>query len=298
MSTIFIFYLLLSNYKFNTPFPQEIEQEKNIDARLKGKIWFIKKQIKQKTYFHTPIQLIKGQPILPKGFCVYNSLYTDNQLDNVYHDIHTLYKSAYKYPEEFGVSDQRKTRGLTYLFTTPDPTDNRPSIQQTLSLLQKYKCKHLIRCILTYLDYIGKLYQVDIATNPKTLQKYISIGLLRYEPEYGIWLNIDNIERSGQGPICTVSIGPPVVYYDLTPALVEDKKARPLRVVAPQGSLIIMDGPSRMEWAHGLPFGVPIKGGKIKYTLTFKCESFHTLSPVYNKLLDHKITLSKEGCGE
>ena len=111
-----------------------------------------------------------------------------------------------------------------------------------------------------------------------------------------IWLHIDNIARYDQGPIITISLGHPRVYYDLTPALLQNPKARPLRVEAREGSIFIMDGSSRLEWAHGLPYSIRSTNGKLKYTIMFKCDKFRSVNPVYNKILDHTVTSSGIVC--
>lgn len=76
----------------------------------------------------------------------------------------------------------------------------------------------------------------------------------------------------------------------MTPVLTDENQSKPLRFVISQGSVVIMDGPSRMEWSHGLPYNVPFK--KTKYTLMFKCDKFSQQNIIYNKKLDTQIISS------
>jgi hypothetical protein len=296
--TLQIFYLLLDRYKFTDSFPPEVLNMPTKEEVLMAKIWYIKKQLKQKTYYNTPIRLIDKYAVYPEGFCYFSPLYSSDYYEKVYQDFDTMYtriihKLDTREPiTDVNVSDQR-FRGLVYVFSPKDPLQ-RDHYLDCIQYLKKNGYLSLVHCIENYLKFICKLYDVEYTS--KFLNENVTIPLLRYEPNTGIWLHIDNIARSDQGPIITISIGPKQVYYDFTPALVENKNAKPLRYIAPEGSIFIMDGPSRMEWTHGLPYNVPTIDNKIKYTIMIKCDKFRNLNPKYNKILDHYITHSGSVC--
>ena len=129
----------------------------------------------------------------------------------------------------------------------------------------------------------------------KALKDYMTCVLLKYNPKYGIWLHIDNVTRyKDEGPICGVSIGPAYSYMDFAPSLLNEKSKNiiPIRVKIPQGMIYSMDGSSRIEWSHGLPFEPPYE--KNKYTIMIKCNKFNLDGETtYNKILDIPVIESK-----
>ncbi len=80
----------------------------------------------------------------------------------------------------------------------------------------------------------------------------------------------------------------------MAPVLTKNKSAKPLRFAVHQGAVLIMDGPSRMEWSHGLPYNVPFT--KTKYTIMFKCDKFAEHDGVHNNALGTQITSSGKVC--
>ena len=293
---IFVYHLLLDPnlYRFKQPFPNFIRQQKDKTTQLLEKLWFIKKTIRYKTQFNNPIEPIDEKSYIhPEGFCSFPPLFTSRSFNNVYNELEDLYSYILHYqPDNVLVSNQQKTRGLIYLFTGDKGKTQYYNESMTYLINQGYSS--LVRLIQKYIQFLCHIYQVPYTS--EFLQEHVQLVLLRYDLETGIWLHIDNIARYDQGPIVTVSIGQPYVYYDMTPAILPNKLAVPLRFVSTEGSILIMDGSSRMEWSHGLPYGVSSPDGKRKYTIMFKCDKFRTIHPIYNKVLDHTVTSSGEVC--
>ena len=290
-----VYRLFLENYKyrFSSKFPKDIEQEKDPRTKLLGKLWFIKKTIRRSTYFDDRISPITSSYVHPEGFCCFPPLATSSYFDNVYDDLQDLFKFVLENkPEEVPISDARHTNGTLFLFT--GEKEKTKTYSDPMSYLKKHSYKSLHNCIQKYIKFLCKLY--DVPYSVSFLNDHVRIRLLRYNKEQGLDLHIDNIALYDQGPIITISIGPPYVYYDMTPAILPNKKATPLRFASTEGSIFIMDGSSRMEWAHGLPHNVPQEHNKQKFTILLKCDRFRHLNPVYNKVLQHKITSSKRVC--
>ena len=129
----------------------------------------------------------------------------------------------------------------------------------------------------------------------EALKDYMTCVLLKYNSDFGIWLHIDNVARyKDEGPICGLSIGPKYSYMDFAPSLIfkEEPNLVPIRVKIPQGFIYSMDGSSRMEWSHGLPFDTPYE--RNKYTIMIKCNKFNLNgNKKYNKILNTEIIESK-----
>ena len=62
---------------------------------------------------------------------------------------------------------------------------------------------------------------------------------------------------------------------------------KPFRVELTNDDILIMDGPARMEWSHGLPYNANYKN--IKYTIMLKCDKFLEKKIKYNSILDVDI---------
>jgi alkylated DNA repair dioxygenase AlkB len=181
------------------------------------------------------------------------------------------------------LSDQSKNkdRRVIYLFT--GSLTKLQHYKTSIKILQRLKLMNAVALISKYAKAIASLYNISIDEFANKAQLII----LKYLPNAGMWVHIDNIERYDQGPIITINVGPKYAYYDMIPVLLpsmDDTNVRPLRIKIPQGNVLIMDGISRIEWAHGLPYNVPYE--KTKYTLMFKCDKFST-----HKVLDHNRTL-------
>lgn len=142
-----------------------------------------------------------------------------------------------------------------------------------------------------------KIFCIDTnnVTNVNYFLQKMQIIFLKYEYNDGIWLHIDNIARYDQGPIITMSIGPEKIYYDFAPTLIHDQKdVLPIRIEIENGEIIIMDGSSRIEWSHGLPYG--IKFNKTKYSILFKFDKFGEYNVSRNTILDTRIFSSAILC--
>jgi len=290
-----VYYLLLNNYKFNESYPLDIVEEIDPRNKLLGKIWFIKEKVRQKTYFNTPIELIKNYYIHPDGFCAFPPLYKKFEYNKVYNELISLFKQSNKGSKDEKINVVYSKKHDQY-FTSLNCdesvlTDNYNCV---INYLEKRKYTSLIDMINKYLKQICKMYEITCSN--KFINEYMEIILLQYANNSGMSLHLDNIKKRDQGPIITVSIGHPFVIYDMTPVILDNKLAKPLRFIAKEGSIFVMDGSSRMEWAHGLPFNVPSNDGKLKHTIIFKFHKFKELNPIYNKELDYNITLSGKIC--
>lgn len=272
-------------WKFDIPFTHDVLSLSDTEL-LAGKIWFIKKTIRTKTYYDTKKQLLHNySDLLPRDLCVFNPCLNRYELNDMYTYLEQLFS---EYKKLNIMHSYQKDRGLTYLFTG----DNQ-KIQyshETLKFLKSYNFK-FYELVNKILKNIATIYNIEY----DELCKHVQLVPLKYEKGDGIWLHIDNVARYDQGPIMTMSIGPPTNYLDFTPTLLShDAKLKPIRIELNEGSLVIMDGSARMEWAHGLPYNVPYE--KTKYTLMFKCDKFGEQRPIKNSILNEIITTTKILC--
>ena len=278
--TTYLLNISESRWKFRKDFDETIDLNS-----LSEKIWFVKKTIRYKTQFKQA--RFSKKLLLPPGLnIITNTGLYDGSLMSYMKFIFDNYKEL-----EIPCSEQ-PNRGLTYLFTTSSvkeviTKDFTIKSEYTLNKLKKY-CNQLHDKILDYIRIVCNYYKIS----EKMFIERSQIILLKYEHNAGIWLHIDNITRYDQGPIITFSIGPKKIYYDFTPSLVSDAEInkynyKPLRVEVSDDDIVIMDGPARMEWAHGLPYKTNYSD--IKYTIMLKCDKFSEKFIKHNDILDVDI---------
>jgi hypothetical protein len=271
----------ISRWKFTKKFSKDIDTDS-----IPEKLYFIKKNIRYKTQIKQVTN--KKYTALPQGLILLKNTGIYNK--NLKYSLEYIFKNYKKF--NIPASEQ-PSRGLTYLFTLP-PGDNKIitknltiNSKSTLQVLNKY-CKPLFHTINNYISKVCNYYNI----NEELFINKSQIVLLKYEQNEGIWLHIDNIARYDQGPIITFSIGPEKIYYDLAPSIVSDNDIKkynykPFRVELTNDDILIMDGPSRMEWSHGLPYNANYKD--IKYTIMLKCDKFLEKKIKHNAILDIDI---------
>lgn len=118
---------------------------------------------------------------------------------------------------------------------------------------------------------LHKLYDTESLSVEKFMDKYLHLVLNKYNADRGLGLHADNIIRYDvEGPVCVISVGPEFSYIDFAPSAIhiENPKLTPLRIKIPEGSMYIMDGVSRLEWSHGIPFDSGFS--KTKFSIMFK----------------------------
>lgn len=265
--------LLLSEdiWRFNKDIPKNL-------VELPEKIWFVKKTIRHKIHVKTPVGEKISPDNLPKGFSLWypppdaDIAEAREEIKNLFDREVALGKNAKlpfaSYPK----------RGLHYIFGTNVKVKPGYKYHEAIELLQK-ESPILANYCQKYYEYVSKIYNLE----QDELADNAILVILRYEPKSGIWLHVDNVARYDRGPIMTTSLGPEKVIYDLTPTLLEDGKA--MRVEFDEGDVAIMDGPARMDWAHGLPYGID----KYKYTIMFKCDHFKSRQVGYQDIIGTKI---------
>jgi alkylated DNA repair dioxygenase AlkB len=279
--------VLDERWRFEPPYAADV-------VTLPDKVWFVKKSIRQQIPFNaatTPFDSSRYD--LPEGFRLFKGVSARADLDYAYADLTRLFydydraRAAGRSLPRALLSSDQSYRGLVYLFTGDGGvTQYYPRTQRFLSRWYPAASK----LVEAYARELADIYEVPERARAEFFADYLQVIVLRYEPNAGIWLHIDNVARYDQAPIATVSVGPPRVYYDMTPTLCPGDTRVPVRVEFGEGDLAIMGGSARMEWAHGLPSYVP--ASKTKYSILFKFDCFGAVSKTYNEILDDYVVTS------
>ena len=92
-----------------------------------------------------------------------------------------------------------------------------------------------------------------------------NIVLIYYDKHIGIPSHIDNITYTTGGPIYAAGIGPASSLFDMIPATVD---GIPVRLEVTELSAVRLQGESRFQWSHAIPFGF----NGIKFTILFRLD--------------------------
>ena len=273
--------LCFENMKWNFMFHMKnsrVARKFNGFDNLPEKIWWIKVNIRVKTFLAQKCIESGKDALLPPGLTLIIPNISNELLSLAREEIKQLFESERLLPETERLPHAvYNSRGLYYIFGTPEKF---VEYGQGISFLQGRGVHRLAKFIEGYADVLCRATNIPM----NVFEKNCMLLLLQYDPEYGLWLHVDNVARTDGGLITTISLGPPDVNVDFVPLLHPSPQKQPIRININEGDMLIMQGESRLEWAHGIPYGLPTK----KYTVMFKLNNLPGLSKQvgYSKLLD------------
>jgi alkylated DNA repair dioxygenase AlkB len=245
---------------------------------LADRIWFVKSQIRVKTYVNQPVKATTLP--LPSGLLITHRTNREQSLlEGARNNIRDLFGYEEILPKESRLPhmDYLRDRGLYYIFgtdihkaTMPHTTHRDEDLKRqtyvcfkdAYRLLHSRNCPHLAEFCMERAKSLCSLFELPF----DVLEDQCMLLLLRYLPRHGLWLHVDNVARTDGGPVCTISLGPPDVNVDFVPLLEPTATRQPLRININEGETLIMQGESRFDWAHGIPYGLDDD----KYTVMFK----------------------------
>ena len=233
---------------------------------LPERIWFIKSNIRIKTWVNQRV-VSRENCKIPPGLELIKGPNPPHLLKDARNELVALFADECgkkRHESRLPFQDYRKDRGLYYIFGTDLKSNERYiNCGDGMALLPETydKFKEFIR------GYVSCL-QVLFGIIEEVSNREVMLLLLKYEHGSGLWLHVDNVARTDGVPICTVSIGPSDVNVDFVPVRLLDrtKSKFPMRLNLNEGDMLMMQGESRYEWAHGIPYGL----GSEKYTIMFK----------------------------
>lgn len=213
-----------------------------------GRIWWVNTNTKIKT--HVRDKCVDGFERAPGGFRVFEALETEAVLDEVVGELRRLFEEERERPT-VPYYDMAPYNHLLVLFTGENPEDRQMSVREVMEVL-KARVERTGMVVERLCREICGLLGIKMAV----LEREANVGIVRYKPGAGLQTHIDNVVRSGgsAGPVFTMSLGGAgVKLIDMFPVI--EHWRRPVRVETPVGSIVMMDGASRLEWSHGIPEG-------------------------------------------
>lgn len=202
---------------------------------------------------------------LPSGMCVYKPIYSKQQLDECYRSLDRYY-DEHRHDKSF---TSQKNGNRIFMFDDMFLRD----------LLVKLEGTEIGAFLAQYINDIFNMFKI----NPKYREQILSeskMPVVRYTSNYGLHMHIDKFRRAN-GPIITMSVGAPVFVYDMFN--VTHDKIEPMRIYFKDGNVILMDGSSRVEYAHGLPFGFKYGNDNNRYGFIWLLPKFQVLEKRFSK---------------
>jgi hypothetical protein len=149
----------------------------------------------------------------------------------------------------------------------PEGGKGMPKIKDIVQILFA-EAPSLAKYTLIYLSVIRDILRLDDSD-----MEAVSLALNHYDPMGGINPHVDTVFmfKGTLGPIFTVAMGPSEKMLDLLPIFMPDTY-RPMRLFSQPNEIMMMDGESRVLWAHSKPWNVPHD----QFTLVFKFPELRT----------------------
>jgi hypothetical protein len=265
-----------SHWKFTKKMKREFVDN------LAGRIWWINTNTKVKTHVddkctvHTP---------KPSGIRVW-ALGGHQDLQPVIDELKSFFDEERVHPT-LPFYNMEPYNKLYIMFTDKNPELEQMSLIKVLRVL-RFRAPKVHELAMTMCLSIQAFLQVSW----DVLEENSNLGIIRYYPGAGFQTHIDNIVRSNGsvGPVFTLSLGEntTIKYFDMFP-VVEHEKFTPVRICTPIGSIILMDGVSRLEWSHGIPEGDPTE----RWTIMLKFRQISRHIVKFSELLKTNIFESK-----
>jgi hypothetical protein len=256
-----------------------------------AKLWCIKKKIRYKTLKSQTGKKIKN-PTFPIGLHVFEKVVDNKLLDLCYDELGILYNTYKKLNIPFADYTSRK---LLYLFTRPQNSTVQNDLEYDILLRDKalYTLKkidhlpNLYKFCVKSVDYIIKIYAKLFKVSKFEILKHTKCSFIRYAPNTGIWMHIDNIKRESVA-LYNINISKEKFYpMDLIPITV---KGKPIRLHINTGDFVSLSSVSRFQYSHGIPYNF---FKNVKYTFMIRIEnipnSVNNNSLLYDDILEYNI---------
>lgn len=199
--------------------------------------------------------------LFPAGVSLWHSSdHARRIIPMVRHDLKEIFESVKK-SSSWGIPYDSSRRGL---FSMPGG-----------SRLCFHGCMHLIREHAPYLHRFcleGAVLAAHMyGLNLSEFGMVSKLVIHQHDPREGVPMNLleSSHARYDGGPVLLICLGIPVSSHDMAPALSSpDNSAEPpVRIVVPEGVMMVIDGDARFRYAHGFPRG-QTGAGEYYYCIT------------------------------
>lgn len=176
------------------------------------------------------------------------------------HGVNVLYKDP-RYRDDPRIHMLERNRPPTNEIVFYSRTQKQPTYHEVCSVLAE-----AAPALLEYVMIYSRIIQRVLHITERDMQR-VSLSLVHYDPQAGLNPHVDTVHLFGGtlGPIFTVAMGESEKMLDLLPALLS-KEFVATRLHSKPNQIMVMDGPSRILWAHAKPW----QYDREQFTLVFK----------------------------
>jgi hypothetical protein len=243
-----------------------------------GRLWWVNTNTKIKTSVND--KCVESGLGLPPGMRVFAPIVGPKDLRGVIRELTRLYgeEARHRTLPHYCMAPYND---FNILFTSKNPEDRQMSFAEALDVLRE-RTHGTAMLVTAYAESIRNLLNIS----QETFEKDANLGIIRYSPGAGFQTHIDNIVRSNreEGPVFTMSLGGSgLKCVDMFPVI--DHWDAPRRICTPVGSIILMDGVSRLQWSHGIPEGDPTE----RWTIMIKFRQITDNVAKYCDVLNMKV---------
>ena len=249
-----------------------------------GRIWWVNTNTKVKTSVHDTC-IETSQPA-PPGLYVFAPLATPETLSKVIEEFQQLYQKE-RLHHTIPDYNMAPYQNIHVLFTGQDPEDVQMTYREVLEVLERRT-----PVAAAVIKVLSQEVRNKIGISQECLETHSNLGIIKYSPNSGFVSHIDNLVRSGgtAGPVFTMSLGNSTdgcKHMDMFPVFEHWKS--PLRISTPVGSVIMMDGVSRLEWSHGIPSG----DNSERWTIMLKFKQISDVKVKFSRILNMSVMASR-----
>jgi hypothetical protein len=249
-----------------------------------GRIWWVNTNTKVKTSIHDTCQ--DTPHTAPPGLHVFAPLVDPDILLYVTEEFQELYQEEtlhHTIPDY----NMAPYQNIHVLFTSQNPEDVQMTYNEVLEVLE-----NRTPVAAAVVKVLSRAVKSKLGISQECLETHSNLGIIKYYPKAGFVSHIDNLVRSGgtAGPVFTMSLSHSMEgwkHMDMFPVIEHWKS--PLRITTPIGSVIMMDGESRLEWSHGIPSGDPSE----RWTIMLKFRQVSDVQVKYSRTLNMNVMASE-----
>jgi hypothetical protein len=246
--------LILSSKKwlFTGPIPDSFRHD------CASRVYYINSEIRHggfKTFLHD--QTMPCTTGLPRGFSLLHKMDLPAELFSLAtSELKRLFLDEDVTPSHLmngKTRNQEPEAGLTILYILKDPPVYFMDVLKILHENYRPLAEFVLLHALAFMNLLGGSMD-DLRAS--------SLTFVRYRFEQGIRPHIDGVKdfRKTFGPIFTIAMGEGEKFLDLFPTVPSTSSSCtdpkfPVRVKTAQYQTILLQGPSRAEYSHAVPFG-------------------------------------------
>lgn len=265
---------IIYRFPFKVKIPKSVLNEEDLEKKLNHVNKFLRQRVSFSFCEYGSEQICKSCR-LPKDMCIYEPILNVDSLRRLNRACNWFYRHSDKR------SRTTHTDKKAFMFDNMSLADVLVVLQE-MSRVHR-ECKPLYDSLLAFVTAVCH----GLKVKRQQMQRYLNRSkfvLIRYSPQCGLHMHVDKIWRA-KGPVFTMHVGMAIGIYVMTCLNSSDSIAIEVR----EGEMTSMDGQSRFEWAHGVPYNC---GHDTRFSFVLLSDSMPGCKSIWSEVLKEKLPLS------